>query len=70
LPSRSPGGPTFTSADFLLSDTAWVEFSGCELAADVPYGATLRITAHVQIFGRIKGSKTDGWFLSRLSKQI
>jgi VCBS repeat-containing protein len=48
-----------------------VSFYGCELAEEIPDGATVRVTAKVHIFGRIKGGgKSDGWFLDRLSKEI
>ncbi|MFV9691260.1 MAG: Ig-like domain-containing protein [Desulfobacteria bacterium] len=57
------------SANFLVVDQQSVDFSGCELAELIPDGATVRVTANVKIFGRIKGKgKADGWFLSRLSK--
>jgi VCBS repeat-containing protein len=45
-----------------------VTFSGCTLLENVPNGSSLRLTATVQINGRINGSKTDGWYLSRLAK--
>jgi len=54
---------------FLVVDQQNVTFSGCETATAIPADATIRITAKVKIFGRIKGEgKADGWFLSRLSK--
>jgi VCBS repeat-containing protein len=46
-------------------------FSGCETVEPIPDGATVRVTAEVHIFGRIKGGgKADGWFLDRLSKEL
>ena len=54
---------------FLVVGQQLVSFSGCMLGAEVPAGATVRVTAKVNIFGRIKGKgKADGWSLSRLSK--
>ena len=59
---------------FMVTDEAWVAFAGCQLAEPLPSDVTLRVTARVQIFGRIKGAKADGsgfaWFLSRLSSAI
>ena len=42
-----------------------VTFNGCQLSASLPADATLRLTANVQIYGRIMGTKLDGWYLSR-----
>ena len=54
---------------FLVVDQQSVNFSNCELTEVIPDGATVRVTAEVKIFGRIKGKgKADSWFLSRLSK--
>ncbi|UJW92748.1 Ig-like domain-containing protein [Vibrio parahaemolyticus] len=54
---------------FLVSDEQWVDFTSCALAQTIPQDATLRVVAKVQIYGRIKGKgKSDGWFISRLSK--
>ena len=55
------------SATFLVTDTKSVSFSGCILADDIAADATVRVTANVKIYGRIKGKKTDGWYLNRLS---
>ena len=55
---------------FLVADQEEVGFSGCMLEASIPEDATVRMTAKVQINGRIKGKGkvgTDGWFLNRLS---
>ncbi len=79
---RLPGGGGWTyvqvvegscsfspETNFLVVDQQQVDFSGCELAEDIPDGATVRVTAKVKIFGRFMGKrKADGWFLSRLSK--
>ena len=54
---------------FLLIDQQLVSFSGGELLESIPDGATIRVTARVQIYGRFNGKgKADGWFLDRLSK--
>jgi VCBS repeat-containing protein len=59
------------SPNFLVVDQQGVSFSGCELAEEIPDGATVRVTAKVKIFGRFMGKgKADGWFLNRLSKGI
>jgi large repetitive protein len=65
----TPGSCVFDPAPtFLVTDEAWVSFSGCELAGPVPSNATVRVTARVQIAGRIEGrGNSDGWFTSRLS---
>ncbi len=53
---------------FLITDSQLVAFSGCELAEDIGADATVRVTANVKIYGRIKGQgKSNGWFLSRLT---
>jgi len=55
------------SATFSITDTKAVSFIDCTLAEDITADATVRVTANVQIYGRIKGKKTDGWYLNRLS---
>jgi len=44
-----------------------VNLSGCQLETALPSGSTLRVTAKVQIYGRIKGDTkhADGWYWSR-----
>ena len=57
------------SPNFQIVDQQGVSFSGCTLAEPIPDDATVRVTALVKIFGRIKGKgKADSWFLSRLSQ--
>ena len=52
---------------FTVSTQQLVNFSGCQLEEPLPAGATLRVTAKVQIYGRIKGDAkhADGWYWSR-----
>jgi hypothetical protein len=55
--------------------TAWerqgIPWPGAELAEEIPAGATFRVTAKVQIFGRFNGNgKADGWFQDRLWQEI
>jgi len=57
------------SAPVMLFQQLVVNFPGCQLEAPIPDGATVRVTANVQIYGRFNGKgKADGWFLDRLSK--
>lgn len=52
---------------FTVSTKQLVNFSGCQLEEPLPAGATLRITANVQIYGRIKGDAqhAEGWYWNR-----
>jgi VCBS repeat-containing protein len=76
--TKGSGGWTYVAVEgcsfdpmtnFLVVDQQGLNFSGCELAEDIPDDATIRVTAEVKIFGRFMGKgKADGWFLDRLSK--
>lgn len=65
-----PGSCVFNPAPkFTVKTQQSVGFSGCQLQSALPSGATLRLTAKAQIYGRIKGDTqhADGWYWSRLS---
>ncbi len=65
-----PGSCSFMPAPlFVVNTTASVGFRDCRLLTQIPANSTVRVTVNVRIFGRIKGAKDGGWYLSRLSKE-
>ncbi len=58
------------AAPVMLVDELWINFDSCTLQADIPAGATVRLTAIVDVYGHKDKGKQKRYFLSRLSKTL